>query len=122
MVVHAMTLLTTFLAPLTGLAQESCPNIIMILSEVSEMGPQHISYWRYLTRWARQYAIRDNDWKLVSPDGKQYALYKLNEDKGEKNDLTSANPDIARRLLEDLNVWMKDLPERPKWIDKLAGE
>jgi len=121
----SVDLLTTFLAAAgTSIPEEKDGvNLLpFLIPEVSEKGPQHYLYWRYLTRWARQYAIRDNNWKLISQDGKQFELYRIDEDKGEKNDLSAAYPEITKRLYDDLHEWMVDLPERPKWIDKLAGE
>jgi arylsulfatase A-like enzyme len=121
----SVDLLPTFLAA----AGTSVPNekdgqnlLPFLTPEVSDMGPQHTAYWRYLTKWARQFAIRDDNWKLISPDGKQFELYDIYEDKEEKTDLSVVHPEIKTRLHDELNEWMKELPERPKWIDKLAGE
>ena len=119
----SVDLLTTFLAAAgTSIPEEKDgENLLPFLTpKVSKTGPQHKSYWRYLTKWAPQYAIRDNDWKLVSPDGIQFELYNLDEDKEEMNDLSAAHPEIKIRLHDELNAWMKALPERPKWIDKLG--
>ncbi len=121
----SVDLLPTFLAAAgTSIPKEKDgQNLLPFLApKVSKTGPQHIVYWRYLTKWARQYAIRDNNWKLISPDGKQFELYDIDEDKEEKTDLSAVHPEIMTRLHDDLNEWMKELPERPKWIDKLAGE
>lgn len=123
--VISLDLLPTFLA----LAEAETPpekdgrNLLpALLPQVAEKGPKHVLRWRYLTTWARQYAIRDGDWKLVSPKTGVVELYRISDDVGEKHDLSRDYPEILDRLGRELNGWMAELPERPKWIDKLQGE
>ena len=52
-----------------------------------------------------QWVIRRDDWKLVSDDEGGYELYELAGDRTELNDLTAANPDKARELLDGYRDW-----------------
>lgn len=59
--------------------------------------------------------IRDGDWKLIlagrsrKKAGAENAaqLYNLKDDIGEKNNLLTQHPDIARRLEQQLESWLK---------------
>ncbi|MCF7816380.1 MAG: sulfatase [Kiritimatiellales bacterium] len=123
--VISLDLLPTFLA-VAGAAtpeEKDGTNLLPgLLPEVAGKGPAHVLRWRYLTSWARQYAIRDGDWKLVSPKTGMVELYRMSDDIGEQHDLSSEYPEVRDRLSRDLDTWMDTLPERPKWIDKLHGE
>ena len=60
-------------------------------------------YWR-VTQNRSQRAIRSGDWKLVV-DGSHVMVFNLQKDIGEREDLTYARPDIARRLRPMLAGW-----------------
>jgi arylsulfatase A-like enzyme len=60
-------------------------------------------YWR-VTQNRSQRAIRSGDWKLVV-DGSHVMVFNLQKDIGERDDLTYARPDIARRLRPMLAAW-----------------
>ena len=54
-------------------------------------------------------AILKDGWKLVHyMEQNETELYRLSDDEGERNDLASAQPEIARELLETLNQWVKE--------------
>lgn len=123
--VISLDLLPTFLA-MAGLQippeKDGVDLLPHLVPQVSTQGPGHKLRWRYLTHWARQYAIRDGDWKLVSPKTGLVELYRMSDDAGEEHDLSREHPEVLDRLSRELNGWMDTLPERPKWIDKLHGE
>lgn len=123
--VISLDLLPTFLAVAgveTPTEKEGVNLLPSLLPQVDEKEPKHVLRWRYLTQWARQHAIRDGDWKLVSPKTGLVELYRMSDDVGEQHDLSSEYPEVRDRLGRDLDTWMGTLPERPKWIDKLHGE
>jgi arylsulfatase A-like enzyme len=57
----------------------------------------------------QRWAIREGDWKLVRAKGKPDELYDLVTDVGEKQDLASRNPEVARRLAVALEAWDREL-------------
>ncbi len=123
--VISLDLLPTFLAVAgTETPQEKDGTNLLpnLFPQVAPDGSAHLLRWRYLTQWARQYAIRDGDWKLVSPKTGQVELYRISDDIAEEHDLSHEYPEMRDRLGQELNGWMAELPERPKWIDKLHGE
>ena len=46
------------------------------------------------------YAVREGDWKWVQPPGEKALLFALAGDPGEKQDVSIARPEVARRLAE----------------------
>ena len=51
-------------------------------------------------------AVIDGPWKLISlNDRKTFALYNLEQDIAEKNDLAAAQPDRVKRLRGVLETW-----------------
>ncbi len=57
-------------------------------------------------------AIREGKWKLfANPDGASVQLYDVPADPGERTNLASKHPDVARRLTAKLLAWKKALPE-----------
>jgi arylsulfatase len=65
-------------------------------------------------------AIRAGDWKLVALKGGEWELYDLSKDRGESNNLASAQPERVRELsalwekqaLENLNLALSDRSTR----------
>ncbi|MFK7850468.1 MAG: sulfatase-like hydrolase/transferase [Akkermansiaceae bacterium] len=60
-------------------------------------------------------AVRDGPWKLVaSPGYRQLELFNLDEDLGEKNDLSKKFPERTQQMMADLKTWeaemIKSLP------------
>lgn len=70
-------------------------------------------YWHY-PHFSNQLgrpagAMRDGDFKLVqSYESGQAELYNLAADVGEKNDLSTAQPDKLRSMLRDFGRWQKE--------------
>jgi arylsulfatase A-like enzyme len=53
-------------------------------------------------------AIRQDDWKLIEFFEDDHAeLYNLRTDPGEQNDRAAAEPELARKLRENLHAWRK---------------
>lgn len=61
-------------------------------------------------------AIREGDWKLIEFfEDNHVELYNLKNDISEKKDLSISRPDIAKKLLQKLHKWQKDVgAEFPK--------
>ena len=66
-------------------------------------------------------ALRKGDWKLLEYyEDNRLELFNLKQDPGETQDISTANPDLVRRLRMELDVWRKkvgaQLPEpNPDW-------
>ena len=55
------------------------------------------------------HAIRKDGWKLIRSDqGKQFELYKLDKDIGEKKDLAEQYPEKVKALNKELLQWIKE--------------
>ncbi|MFY0653476.1 MAG: sulfatase-like hydrolase/transferase [Cyclobacteriaceae bacterium] len=54
-------------------------------------------------------AILDENWKGVMIGG-QFALYDLNKDEGEVNDLSTSSPEKAKEIKNKLQTWMDQMP------------
>jgi arylsulfatase A-like enzyme len=66
-------------------------------------------------RGPRQHAVRDGAWKLVrigqAPcDTPVEALFNIDADPHEKNDLLASQPDVAGRLRQLMDAWIKAAP------------
>ena len=55
-------------------------------------------------------AVRKGDWKLLEyfEDGR-VELFNLKKDLGEKTDLSTAQPEIAKRLAAELRAWRQEV-------------
>ncbi|CAN5323443.1 hypothetical protein BH11PLA2_BH11PLA2_00890 [soil metagenome] len=81
------------------------------MSKKIDTAPHEALYWRMGT----QMAIRKGDWKLVkydlAADGSKgtstLKLYNLKSDIGETNDLAAKNPDTAKDLQANWDIWNK---------------
>ena len=70
----------------------------------NEKLPDRTLFWRY----RKEKAIRKGPWKLLVQDGKA-ALYNLDEDLGEKNDLARTNARMLKKLEDELAVWDREV-------------
>jgi arylsulfatase A-like enzyme len=68
--------------------------------------PHETLYWRFINHWA----VRHGQWKLTAPAGGLEGLYDLSADVSESRDLSSANPEVVRRLKTLYAKWSSDLP------------
>ncbi|WP_440877480.1 sulfatase-like hydrolase/transferase [Thalassotalea sp. PLHSN55] len=68
-------------------------------------------YWRFLYQWA----IRDEEWKLVKLKGvKQPKLYHLATDMSEKKDVYQQYPLVAKKLTQQYQTWSASMI-KPQW-------
>lgn len=85
------------------------PDGIDLLPVLSGRSPavERQLFWRVkLPR--EQRAVRSGPWKLVQ-DGRNFYLFDVAQDPGERNDLTGANPELVRRLNSALDAWEKEV-------------
>ena len=63
--------------------------------------------------WNARPAVRIGDWKYYHYNNKQTGpmLYNLAEDPGEKRNLVKENPQVVRRLTNQINDWIATLPK-----------
>ncbi|ADV47774.1 N-acetylgalactosamine-4-sulfatase [Cellulophaga algicola DSM 14237] len=66
-------------------------------------------------------AARQNEWKAVKVLREPWKLFHITEDISEKNDLSTAHPDILQKLVSDTEKWSKTHTE-PLWFDPLYLE
>ena len=69
-------------------------------------------FWR-AAGVAPQRTVRSGDWKLLY-DGPRAMLFNVRTDMGERTNLISQRPDIARRLAPLVAAWQKDVDEEAK--------
>ncbi len=79
-------------------------NIAPYLKGEIKTAPHEALYWR----WVAQSAIREGNWKLLCGGDREY-LYDLATDIGEKRNLASEKPEIAKRLRDKLQAWGREL-------------
>ena len=70
----------------------------------NEKLPDRTLFWRY----RKEKAVRRGPWKLLVRDGKA-ALYNLDQDLGEKNDLARTNARMLKKLEDELAVWDREV-------------
>jgi arylsulfatase A-like enzyme len=72
--------------------------------------PHEYLYWRFGNQWA----IRGGNYKLTHHDNGVPQLYDLSKDIGEKHDIASEKPEVAKKLQRAWNEWNKQL-KPPAW-------
>lgn len=105
--------------PLDGVQLDGV-NILPFLLGENAADPHEVLFWR----WRAEQAIRMGDWKLVrGKEQKQWRLIDLSKDVKEQNDLTSEQPEIAKRLLARFGQWESKLPPvGPSFKDTTEGD
>lgn len=86
-------------------------------------------FWHYPHLWGPQgpgltpfTAARVGDWKLIYFYGEErYELYNLGDDLGETSNLIEARPAVARRLVDRMRAWMREVGAQPP-VDRATGE
>lgn len=96
----AATALTLAGADVSGL---DGVNLVPYLSGKAD-APERALYWR----WIAQAAVREGKWKLLRGGERSY-LFDLVADPGEKTNLFEAQPEVARRLSDQLVRWSRDM-------------
>lgn len=111
----SLDLMPTILAAAGGSIDKNLDGINLLPVVSGETPPPNRNlYWRFNKAWA----IRDNEWKLVCPEGKATQLFHLTEDVSEKTDLSTKQPEIAKRLLASYNTWNSQLSPKLWGWDK----
>lgn len=64
-------------------------------------------FWRIKSPH-EQRAVRSGRWKLLQ-DGRNFYLFDVSADPGERHDLTAAHPELVRKLSAALDGWEKDV-------------
>ena len=70
-------------------------------------------FWRTNAGGHSQRAVRSGDFKLLL-DGNSVLVYNVRTDLGERDDLASRRPDVARRLRPLLAAWEQDVNAEAK--------
>jgi arylsulfatase A-like enzyme len=81
-------------------------NLLPSLSGQSSVVERQL-FWR-IKRPYDQRAVRSGRWKLLQ-DGRNFYLFDVSKDPGERDDLTSAHPDLVRKLNAALDEWERDV-------------
>ncbi|MCW8832174.1 MAG: sulfatase-like hydrolase/transferase [Colwellia sp.] len=86
-------------------------NLLPYLTEEHKKPAARNLYWRFLYQWA----IRDQDWKLVKLKGaKKPELYNLSNDMSEQHNVAEKFPLIAQSLARQYNAWSSSMM-KPQW-------
>ena len=56
--------------------------------------------------------MRDGPWKLMRVNKRQFSLYDLSNDIGESRDLASTHQHRVREMIEQLDLWRRDIETR----------
>ena len=92
-------------------------NILPLVEGKTATRPHETLYWRFKPQWA----IRDGDYKLEQSRDGVTRLYDLSKDPGERDDLISKQPDVAKRLQGQFDAWNATLKD-PLWPGRQEGE
>jgi arylsulfatase A-like enzyme len=91
-------------------------NLLPLLAAQTSRPPHVSLFWRY----GNAMAIRRDEWKLVrqppsaSVRDAPFGLYRLTEDIGETQDLSSSQPELAESLRSELLRWNAQMAD-PLW-------
>ncbi len=86
-------------------------NLLPYLTEEKQKPKARNIYWRFLYQWA----VRDDEWKLVKLKGKKkIELYHLSEDISEQHNVYKKHPEVVKRLTADYKAWSATMMA-PQW-------
>jgi arylsulfatase A-like enzyme len=91
-------------------------NLLPQLTGKTDDPPHDELCWRFLF----QHCFRTSEWKLVKVKEKtggkvrDWQLFRISEDVGEKNDVIKQYPEVAEELKKRYNSWTAELPA-PQW-------
>ncbi len=116
--VSAMDILPTSIAAAGGKVESSPDdprpldgvNLLPYLAGEKSGAPHQKLYWHKL--WFS--AMRDGPWKLIYVKDYGYALYNLDKDLGEQQNLARQQPEKVQAMSKDLNTWKSQMAE-PLW-------
>jgi len=89
-------------------------SIVPLLKQTGKLKREAI-YWHYphYHHSTPSSSIRQGDYKLIEFfEGNRLELYNLREDVGEKNNLASEKPELAKQLRDKLDRWRKSVNAR----------
>ena len=79
-------------------------DLIPYVSGETEGAPHEYLFWRS----GPNAAVRHGSWKLLMA-GDRVRLYDVDEDPGESEDLSAANPDVIAKLKEAFARWSEEM-------------
>jgi arylsulfatase A-like enzyme len=81
-------------------------NLLPVLLQGESIKPRKL-FWAH----SQARAMRDGVWKLVDerPGSKPPALYNLQEDLGEQQDLAERHPERVQAMLAAVDAWQRDV-------------
>jgi len=85
-------------------------NLLPFLDGKKDKPPHQYLYWHKL--WFS--AMRDGPWKLIYVQDYGYALYNLDKDLSESNNLIKSEKKRSDQMITQLNNWKAEL-EKPRW-------
>ena len=85
-------------------------NLLPFLDGKKDKPPHQYLYWHKL--WFS--AMRDGPWKLIYVQDYGYALYNLDKDLSESNNLIKSEKKRSDQMITQLNNWKAGL-EKPRW-------
>jgi len=86
-------------------------NLLPFLTKNKIAPKNRYIYWRFLYQWA----IRNNEWKLLKLKGKkELELYHISEDISEQKNMIFEFPEIASLLKKEFDLWSDTMME-PQW-------
>ena len=94
-------------------------NLLPALTGKGPVVERKTVFWQMeLFKWATQpggkpkpdatEVARSGRWKLMALDGEPVALYDLQDDPGEQENLLGRHSDVENRLAAELNAWLAD--------------
>lgn len=112
--ITSLDIYPTSLAAAGGSLEQTRPldgvDLLPFINNEKKGIPHQQLYWRKLDCAA----IRDGNWKLIRVDDYGYALYNLEEDISEANDLSNKMPEKVDELKNKFEKWEQDKME-PIW-------
>lgn len=82
-------------------------DLLPFLLEQNNEAPHDTLYWMTHS----QAAIRAGQWKLILSKGNKVELFDLENDIGEKNDISMNHPDLCQELVSSIKNWNMDHPD-----------
>ena len=85
-------------------------NLVPYVNGDNKSNPHEILFWRR----AEYFAMRKGKWKIVKLRMLPVALFDLENDIGETNDLAEKHPEILDDLMQEFDKWQSNMVE-PLW-------
>ncbi len=110
--VSALDILPTSLAAAGAAVERQLDgvNLLPYLERPDDKVPHRELFWHKL--WFS--AMRDGPWKLIYVQDYGYALYNLEKDQSETNNLAESMPERVESMSKQLDQWKAEM-EEPRW-------